>query len=253
VSDIVLARRWSPAQEGPCALWVDSYVKRGLFTDVAQTSPVVNSGDTIAAALDVGIGGKTATQSSASLRPAYAPTAINSRPSFTTDGVDDFLQTPAILASSGTIYVVWKPISVPTTYASPLSQKVGSTSSAVGGMICVYNFISGLYTVMASDATAWSVVFDAGGIANGTATLWSWSWGTTLGSVDFRKDRSAGTVFSSSGTFAQPTSNPFFFGCGYGTTRGSLAVGEALVFTTQHSLAKRQRIETYLSRKWGTP
>lgn len=253
MSDIVLARRWSPAQEGPCTLWVDSYVKRGLFTDVAQTSPVVNSGDTIAAALDVGIGGKTATQASASLRPAYTPTAINGRPAFTTDGVDDFLQTPSILASSGTIYVVWKPISVPTTFASPLSQKVGSVSNTVGGVICVYNFISGRYTVMASNATAWSVVFSAGGIANGTATLWSWSWGSALGSVDFRKDRSAGTLLSSSGTFSQPTSNPFFFGCGYSTTKGSLAVGEALVFTTQHSLTKRVRIETYLSRKWGTP
>lgn len=253
MSDIVLARRWSPAQEGPCALWVDSYVKRGLFTDVAQTSPVVNSGDTIAAALDVGIGSKTATQASASLRPAYTPTAINGRPAFTTDGADDFLQTPAILASSGTIYVVWKPISVPSTFASPLSQKIDSTSTVVGGMICVYNFVNGRYSVMATNATAWSAVFSAGGIANGTATLWSWSWGATLGSVDFRKDRSAGTLFSSSGTFAQPTSNPFFFGCGYATTKGSLAVGEALVFTTQHSLTKRQRIETYLSRKWGTP
>ncbi len=253
MSDIVRARRWSPAQEGPCALWLDSYVKRGLFTDVAQTTPVVNSGDTIAAIQDVGIVGNTATQGTASLRGTYTPTALNSRPAVTLDGVDDFFQTPSILASSGTIYVVWKPISIPPTFASPISQKVGSASNTVGGMICVYNFISGRYTVMSSNATDWSAVFNAGGIANGTATLWSWSWGTTLGSVDFRKDRSAGTLVSSSGTFAQPTSNPFFFGCGYSTTKGSLAIGEALVFTTQHSLTKRQRIETYLSKKWGTP
>jgi len=244
---------FSTALLSKCVLWIDSSNISNLFSDVSRITNIVNVGDPIASISDLSLLRNAPVQDTASRRATYTSSTVGTLPAITFDGVDDFYATPSISTPNGTIYVVWKPISVPATFASPLSIKTSSVSTAVGGIICTYNFVSGKYTISSSDSITWTVTFNASAISNGTPALWSWSWGSSLSSITFRNNRVAGILSSSTGTYAQPTINPVFLGCGYSATKGGLAIGEALVFSEQHDIIKRTEIENYLKNKWGTP
>jgi len=253
MSNIVLARRWSPAQEGRCLYWQDTYVQRGLCTDTGLTTPVVNSGDQVASILDLSGNVANAAQPSSTRRGTYTPTAVNSRPAVTLDGSDDYYPvTLPSVPSNGTIFVAWKPITL-ASFSSPCSIRATPTGTAVGGLICYYNVVSGRVTMAASDASAWSRTFTAGSpTPNGTACIWVWSWGNTLASLDFRCNRTASTTFSSAGTYATPTASNIYLGAGYSSTKGAMALAEVIVFGEQLATSKILRIESYLKAKWGT-
>lgn len=256
---VALPRRWTPIALGGCVLWLDASRKSSLFQDSARTTPVVNSGDPVGGWADLSGAGNHATQTSATAKPVYNPTGVNSRPCVTADGSNDCLQLPTIAVTATTVFAVFKiNTAVPPggTFYSFFSCRTGTTftellltSSAGYPSAITFSGTSGAGTIVGFDKTmdlsAHSICMSYNG---GTYT--------SVLSYDDYYDRVAQTEVSK-GTYSRPATDlgglfARINGGGVSTLPSRMSICEVLQFSRNLSASEIATLGAYESSKWGT-
>lgn len=243
-------RRWVPPQEGACALWLDSRRWSSLYQTSALATLATANGDPVGGHIDQ-MGLRNALQATAGKRPSFDPTGCGGAPGVTFDGTDDGMSTSAALLSSATVFVVVKRATVPL-YSGHVKVASTEDSALHEGRILYVGSTSKLY--MANASTNWYQGFTHAVSAAGSTVQITWGWGADAASTFVRFNRAAATKADTSGTYTLiSTPLPMHIGSGYFTNKSIQSIGEVLVFSENLSQTKIDKIEAYLSRKWGTP
>jgi len=260
VNIATLPRRWTPVALGGCVLWLDAFRKSSLYTDSARTTPVVNSGDPVGGWEDLSGAGNHATQTSASAKPTYNATGVNSRPCVTGDGSNDCLQLPAISLTASTVFVVFKLTTVTPnggTYFSFFSCRTGTTLAemlltGVPGYTNVITFFG------SRDGGGTCVGFNKTLDLSPHMVCAAYSGGTytDVASYDDYYDRVAQTEVAK-GVYGRPTTDlgglfARISSAGAGGLPAPMSICEVAQYNRKLSAAEIAAFGAYSSSKWGT-
>jgi hypothetical protein len=226
------AEEFSPRQISGLEYWFDAQDLGTLFQD-NLTTPVTAGGDPVGAWMDKAWG-RHLTQATATLKPTYRSTAINTFPAVESDGVDDLLRASGVtLPQPLTVYFVGK------LNATAALQRWMDGASV--------NLFSVLVNAGAVRRMAAPTNMDAG-IVNTSPHLHTCVFNTVASS--YYQDGALVGGPADIGTNSIDGLS-LFAARGGGANCLSGSIGEFLLYSGAHSDAQRSQVERYLRRRWA--
>ncbi|MCU0273940.1 MAG: fibronectin type III domain-containing protein, partial [Acidimicrobiales bacterium] len=239
-------------------LWTPAELSAGLtlWFDAQDASTVTTAGGAVTEWRDRSGNGFHASQGTAVDQPAYNSTGLNSRPSVVFDGTSDFLQLPAMPATSWTAGLTAGVVGRATTASWSRWFDIGNGQNSnnifMGRNAGTTEMILRTFNAGAQGSGSVSPTVASGVHGVQVATVAAGAAGSAAAST-YWVDGTAGTA----STTVVP--NAVIRGSGFlgrsnwaGDARLNGAMSEIVLVAADLSTADRQRLEGYLAHKWGT-
>lgn len=241
--------QYSPLDEGWATLWIDASNKTSIYTDTGGSTPVVNSGDSIAMVRNLANDSNNAVQVSTSARPTWS-TSIFGNGAIVFDGVDDFLVGPQNLSpSSGTPRTIFVVLRTGASGGSGQAIITNRTTTRYHAMIVGTAFASSNGVDAGSNIGISTTITPSTG-----ACVISFSWYGSGLTPNIRLNRSNLTVTSGLQGIEDGASIGFHLGRNSRSDQFFTGhIAEIIWYDRQLTLPAIQRVEAYLKNKWGTP
>jgi hypothetical protein len=226
-------------------VWNPSMISTALWLDAADSSTITESGSAVSEWRDKSGNLRNATQGTAANRPQYSAALLNNKNVVTFSGTgtnDDFLDlaVSARFSNHRTLAIVYSDTAT-TAFTTPIGTIYSSSAGSYHGADS--NALQNLFGLAAGQAD--SQTTSGSNFRNGTSI----GNGAGVG----RPSTAAVHVFISAGAF--PSGQLVFRMGADGSLPGGRSINgsiaEIIMLTTAASTDTRQRLEGYLSHKWG--
>jgi hypothetical protein len=235
------------------SIWNPSMISTALWLDAADASTVTLNGSTVSQWNDKSGNSRHVSQATAAQQPTWNATGLNSKPTLVFDGSNDILlnqNAGSVGVTNISMFVVMRYVSAS---GNDLPFGIGSTNSN-GQMRSLFLQGGGTtqgFATWASDVSSSSLSADIGG----THHIFEAIQGSVSSVSLFRDGTGAtgnplGFPGSSAVTF-NGVSLGSLQGASVGLYHSNVAISEAILIYSEASTDTRQRIEGYLSHKWG--